>query len=268
MTLGMKSKIKGVLDGERVTNWLRQNIDPAAPVIMPVVWTATNLSDQKPEFFYRVPTHLTPDEQETATDAIRSTVGKDTAVREATPELLIESLNASIALPMAFDPIVMPGPNGGSAQYVDGGVTANTPIGVARAFASTVDVVLMDPKSEPETYEDALDIAFGVFGTMQHRILASDARAAYFETFGRRALEGIPRRVVEQIMDNDNAKYEEFMDFVQSMYATDFFIKRPDKVLPVTVVGFNDFENVVAAYKVGFEAGSTSFEAYHYEPQG
>jgi predicted acylesterase/phospholipase RssA len=199
LALGLKNNVKGVLDSGRVRNWLTQNMDPTAPVLMPVVWTVTNLSDQRPEFFYRIPTELTPLERDTAIGAIKDTVGPDTAVREATPDILVDSLQASASIPLAFDPVELPSPTGGTAQYVDGGVTANTPIGVARAFAAIVDVVLMDPVFEPETYENAMDIGIGVFGTMQQRILDSDVRAAVFETYGKQAFDALPRSVVQQL---------------------------------------------------------------------
>lgn len=128
--------MQGVIDSAPIREWLVKNINPALPVLTPVVWTVTNLTSQRPEFFYRVPSALTSSEHAVVVEAIQSTVGADTAVREATPDLLIDSLHASTAIPAAFDPVVLPAPGGGTAQYVDGGVTANTPIGVARAFSS------------------------------------------------------------------------------------------------------------------------------------
>lgn len=265
LALGVKSDAKGVLDGGRVRDWLARNISTTLPVLIPVIWTVTNLTDQQPEFFYRVPTALTEQEHDVAVAAIRDTVGPNTAVREATPDLLIDSLHASASIPLAFDPVELPAPGGGVAQYVDGGVTANTPIGVARAFAANVDVVLMDPEFQPEVYKNALEIGIGVFGTMQQRILDSDVRAAFFETFGKRSLDALPRAVIEQITHGSEAAYDSFQEFLNSMYATDFYVKRPDKVLPVEVIGFNDFHDLLATWEIGFQAGSVPFGPYKYE---
>jgi predicted acylesterase/phospholipase RssA len=265
LALGMKSNAKGVLDSSRVRQWLSDNMDPAAPVLTPVVWTATNLSSQRPEFFYRLPNQLGPEERATAIEAIRDTVGPDTAVREATEDLLIDSLQASASIPLAFDPVVLPAPDGGTAQYVDGGVTANTPIGVARAFASKVDVVLMDPKFEPETYKNAMEIGIGVFGTMQQRILESDVRAAVFETFGKNALDALSKADLEKLTKGSPSKLEALESFLNSLYASTFFVKRPDKTLPVEVVGFNDQPGLNETYNVGFKAGLTPFDRYEAE---
>jgi predicted acylesterase/phospholipase RssA len=231
-------------------------------VLTPVLWTVTNLSDQRPEFFYRIPTELSSQERETAIAAIRDTVGPDTAVREATPDLLVDSLQASASIPLAFDPVVLPSPTGGTAQYVDGGVTANTPIGVARAFAANVDVVLMDPKFEPEVYENAMEVGIGVFGTMQQRILDSDVRAALFESYGKQALNVLTPADVARITHGSASERAAFESFLNSLYASTFFVKRPDKTLPVAVVGFNDVQGLEAAYDVGMQAGHTPFEKY------
>ena len=262
LALGLKSNVTGVLDSGRVRNWLLQNMDPTAHVLMPVVWTVTNLSDQRPEFFYRIPTELTELERDTAIEAIKDTVGPDTAVREATPDILIDSLQASASIPLAFDPVELPSPTGGTAQYVDGGVTANTPIGVARAFASIVDVVLMDPVFQPETYKNAMQIGIGVFGTMQQRILDSDVRAAVFETYGKQAFDALSTSKVAQLTHGSASEYAKFEGFLNSLYASTFYVKRPEKVLPVEVVGFNDEQGLAAAFNVGYVAGSTPFQKY------
>jgi predicted acylesterase/phospholipase RssA len=262
LALGIKSNVKGVLDSGSVRDWLSANIDPATPVLTPVVWTVTNLSEQRPEFFYRIPAELGAEEHDAAVNAIRDTVGPETAVREATPDLLVDSLQASASIPLAFDPVDLPAPAGGTAQYVDGGVTANTPIGVARAFASNVDVVLMDPEFEPEIYKNAMEIGIGVFGTMQQRILDSDVRAAFFESFGKRALDAIPQSTIQSLTHGSPSKYAAFEAFLNSLYASTFYVKRPLKTLPVEVVGFNDPQGLAAAYDVGLQAGQTPFQLY------
>ena len=261
---GVTSNVEGVIDAAPIREWLVKNINPDLPLLMPVVWTVTNITSQRPEFFYRVPSQLTSLERAVVVEAIQSTVGPETAVREATPDLLIDALQASAAIPAAFDPVVLPAPGGGTAQYVDGGVTANTPIGVARAFASSVDVVLMDPLAKPETYHNMVGIGLGVFGTMEARILIADVRAAAFETFGKRALSSLPQSVLDGISLGPDTDRAAFRTFLNSMYATDFFIKRPASVLPVKVVGFNDFHNLLETWNIGLHDAQTAFVPFKY----
>lgn len=48
------------------------------------------------------------------------------------------------------------------------------------------------------------------------------------------------------------------------MYATDFFIKRPAKVLPVAVIGFNDLHDLLDTWQIGFRDAQTAFVAFKY----
>ena len=85
---------------------------------------------------------LSAELRERAVTAIRLTVGPTAVLREATPDLLIDALRASTAIPVAFDPVELPAHKGGGNDlYVDGGVTANTPVGAARVAATRIDVV-------------------------------------------------------------------------------------------------------------------------------
>lgn len=227
LILSITTHERGVIDGTHLRNWLLEHINPATRVLMPLVWTVTNLSTQSPEFFYVIDRQLSREVSDRAAQVIRQVVGPNAVLREATPDLLIDALRASAAIPVAFDPVELPTADGSSVDlYVDGGVTANTPIAVARAAARNIDVVLMDPPFEREDYRNAFEIGYGVFGAMQRRILESDLRAAF--------LEG-----------NVN-----------------LFQIQPKKELPVDVVGFDQREQLYATYKVGFEAALAGFETY------
>ena len=243
---------RGVIDGEHLRTWLAARIDPGRRVLTPLVWTVTNLSTQSPEFFYLIDTELSPNQRERATTAIRRVVGANAVLREATPDLLIDALRASAAIPVAFDPIELPTADGsGRDLYVDGGVTANTPIGVARAAAHNVDVVLMDPPFEREDYKNAFQIGYGVFGAMQRRILEGDLRSAYLESFGKRSAVGHPMS-------------PQFAAFVHSLYEANFFVMRPERELPVEVVGFDQSERLWETYKIGFNAAHAGFATYEF----
>jgi predicted acylesterase/phospholipase RssA len=249
--LSLTSNDTGVIDGAHVRAWLARFINPARPVVTPFIWTVTNLTNQSPEFFYLVPTTLNEQLRVAAVTAIRVTVGPNAVLREATPDLLIDALQASTAIPVAFDPIELPAPKGGGTDlYVDGGVTANTPVAAARAAATRVDVVLLDPPFQATHYHNALEVGIGTFGAMQRRILEADMRAAYLETFGKRAIGG--RNSAEQSL------------LASVLYESDIYQMQPQDELPVGVVGFDDRDNIYKTFKIGFEDAARGFTAYHY----
>lgn len=263
MILGLASSDTGVIDGDHLRAWMARSIDPARPVITPFVWTATNLSTQAPEFFFLVNSEISPAERAAAVAAIKVTVGADAVLREATPEILIDALRASTAIPVAFDPVELPAPSGdGTNLYVDGGVTANTPIGIARAAAAAVDVIFLDPPLQETHYRNALDIGFGVFGAMQRRILEADLRSTYLETFGKRTLQALRKNVPAAAAANLDVA--DLRAFATALFAADIYTMRPTHELPVNVVGFDDRENVYKTYKIGFEDARNGFIPYRF----
>jgi predicted acylesterase/phospholipase RssA len=249
--LSLKSNDTGVIDGDHVRQWLARFIDPTRPVVMPFIFTVTNLTTQSPEFFYLVATALSARERQNAVTAIRITVGPNAILREATPDLLIDALQASAAIPVAFDPIELPAASGGGTNaYVDGGVTANTPVSPARAAATRIDVVLLDPPLQRTDYHNALEVGFGTFGAMQRRILVADLRAAYLETLGKRSIlsaDTVPARAL-----------------AAALYDSDIYQIQPLDELPVGVIGFDDRDNIYKTFKLGFEDARRGFVPYTY----
>jgi len=249
--LSLKNNDTGVIDGEHLHQWLARYIDPTRPVVMPFIFTVTNLTTQSPSFFYLVDTALTASERQNAVTAIRITVGPNAVLREATPDLLIDALQASAAIPVAFDPVQLPSATGvGTDFYVDGGVTANTPVGPARAAAMRIDVVLMDPPLQRTDYHNALEVGFGTFGAMQRRILEADMRAAYLETLGKRAIQ--------------TANTPQMRALAAALYDSDIYQIQPMDELPVGVIGFDDRENIYKTFKIGFEDARRGFAPYTY----
>ena len=251
LAFGMTANANGVLDGKHLRAWMARHIDPTRPVVTPFVWTVTNLTRQSPEYFYLVPKQLSPAEQAIAVSALQATVGPKAILREATHALLIDALRASAAIPVAFSPVELPDASGARAAYVDGGVTANTPIGVARAAARSVDVVMLDPLFESATYKNALDIGLAVFGAMQKRILEADIHAAYVESLVKQAMVG-------------TGLSPEARSLAKSLFDSDFFILRPKSELPVGAFAFDDRKALFQTYKRGFERASSGFPRYHY----
>ena len=82
MVLSLTSHDSGVIDGDHLHHWLVRYVDPTRPVVMPFIWTATNLTYQSPEFFYLVPTALQAGERERAITAIRLTVGPTAVAKD------------------------------------------------------------------------------------------------------------------------------------------------------------------------------------------
>jgi predicted acylesterase/phospholipase RssA len=194
--------------------------------------------------------------------ALQLTLGPHTVVREATPDLLHSAIFASAALPIVFDPVLIPNPDGTVNEYCDGGVASNSPVGIAHAVSKGADVVLLDPKFEPDTgYGDAIEVAFGVFGTMQRKILETEMHNAYFQSIGKRAFARLaPEEMAHATQDNPL-----LAKLMQAVQVTDLRYIRPEKVLPLGVAGFNDEVGIGQAYRVGWEDVGRGFTPYDWE---
>jgi len=255
LAFGLTSDVTGVIDGAHLRQFLAQHIDPGHAVVMPFAWTVTNLTRQGPEYFYVTPQEVSAELRERARTAIRETVGPNAVLRPATPDLLIDSLQASAAIPIAFDPVILPAADGsGPQQYCDGGVTENTPIGIARAAARNVDVIMMDPPYHPtpEQYRNAVEVGLGSFGTLQRVLLEANVRSAYFESLCKRAFMQLPHDA-------------NLGQLALKLYASDFYLIRPQSVLPVAVGGFDDANGIFNAYKLGFEDAKNGFIKYDFK---
>jgi predicted acylesterase/phospholipase RssA len=264
-TMNMASLAKdqaAFFDSDPVLEWISRNVDPERPVVMPFVWVATNLTKQRPEYFYirRPQASSTLDE-----DMVRSlqvTLGPRTIIREATPELFHKQLFASAAVPLLWDPVVMPGPDGSLDQYCDGGVAANSPVSVAHAVAAAADVVLLNPPFEEiPDYKNAIEVAAGLWGTMQQKILASDMRNVYFQSVAKRAFGQLPNADVATATQGepDLAKY------VAALPLTKLAFIRPTQGLPVSGAGFDDEEGIGKAYRIGWNDATGGFTPYDWK---
>jgi predicted acylesterase/phospholipase RssA len=252
---------RALLESKPVVDWISRNIDASTPLLMPLVWAVTNLTLQRPEYFFVRP-NGSGELPEKVSHALRLTLGPHTVVREATPDLLHSAIFASAALPLVFDPVLIPNPDGALNEYCDGGVASNSPVGIAHAVSKGADVVLLDPPFEPDTgYADAVEIAFGVFGTMQRKILENEMRNAYFQAAGKRAFMRLaPQDVARATQDNP-----ELAKLMQSIPVTELRYIRPEKVLPVGVAGFDDWAGIDKAYRTGWEDTGRGFAAYDWE---
>jgi predicted acylesterase/phospholipase RssA len=252
----------GVLDSQPVYDWIIRNLDPNAPLVAPMVWAVTNLSMQRPEYFYLRPQGAPAELPARLVRALQLSLGAQTIVREATPDLLHRAIFASAALPVVFDPVPMPGPDGEINEYCDGGVASNSPVGIAHAIAKGADVVLLDPPFEPDTdIGDAVEVAFSVFGTMQRKILETEMRNVYFQSLSKTAFDRFtPGEMARAALQN-----EPVAKLMQSLPVTELRYIRPEKTLPVTVAGFDDEVGIGNAYRVGWEDYARGFRPYDWE---
>ncbi len=258
---GLARNQRAILESEPVLAWISRNIDASTPLLMPLVWAVTNLTLQRPEYFFMRP-NGSEGVPEKVLHALRRTLGPHTIVREATPDLLHRAIFASAAIPLVFDPVLIPNPDGTVNQYCDGGVASNSPVGIAHAISKRADVVLLDPPFEPNTdYSDAVEVAFGVYGTMQRKIMESEMRNAYFQAAGERAVARLAPRDLATVLQDSS----ELANLMKTLPITDLRYIRPEKELPVSVAGFNDSVGIGEAYRIGWEDMGRGFKPYDWE---
>jgi predicted acylesterase/phospholipase RssA len=249
----------GVLESGPVYDWIVRNLDPTTPLVMLMVWAVTNLTLQRPEYFFLRPGGAGAQLPERVVRALQLSLGSKTVVREATPDLLHRAIFASAALPIAFDPVLMPGPDGTMNEYCDGGVASNSPVGIAHAVSKAADVVLLDPPFQPDTeIRDAIEIAFSVFGTMQRKILETEMHNVYFQSLARRAISRLTKDEFARAAEGN----ELLERFVRTLPVTDLRYIRPEETLPVAVAGFDDEVGIGKAYRAGWVDVARGFTPY------
>jgi predicted acylesterase/phospholipase RssA len=261
--IGLAKDQTGLLQSEPIYEWIVKNVDPNTPLVMPLVWATTNLDAQRPEYFYLRPPGGGQNLPQRVVHALQLTLGPHTVVREATPDILHRAIFASAAIPIAFDPVIMPDAQGHDASYCDGGVASNSPVGIAHSIAKGADVVLLDPELDSgEGYKDAVEIAFGVFGTMQRKILEVEMRNTYFQSISKRALTSLTPKELGRTA----AALGPTAEFMQSVVETSLRYIRPQNVLPLSVAGFNDEVGIGKAYRIGWEdATLRGFKDYDWQ---
>jgi predicted acylesterase/phospholipase RssA len=257
--IGLMRDVPALLQNEPVYDWISHNMDPAIPLLMPLIFSVTNLTFQRPEYFYVRPPGQPGDIPVRIVRSLQLTLGRHTIVREATPDIFHAALFASAALPLAFDPVKIPNPDGVVNEYCDGGVAANSPVGIAHGISRGVDVVLLDPPFEPDTtYADAVEVAFGAYGTMQRKIIETEMRNAFFQSMGKRAFASLTsQEAMEQTRKNPT-----LAKFIRAVPDTELRYIRPKSELPLSVVGFDDETGIGKAYRIGWEDAAQGFTRY------
>lgn len=257
---GLRTDVRGVFQSEPVEAWLKANVDPRQPVLVPFVWTATNLTAQRTEYFYRAPRALPDANRGALLAAFRMTLGPSAVFREIADDELHLALFASAAIPIVFDPVVLRSASGAPHQYVDGGVASNTPIGLARTVARHVQVVLLDPPFETESYESAVAVGFGVYGTMQRRLLENDIRAAFLQSIGHEQVPDVTALTTDFGLQADDV--ETLRSYLAQARDIELSYIRPQKQLPLGVGSFADGPHIQEAMELGAEAARSGFTRY------
>ena len=230
---GLTSNVTGVFDPVPVWAMLDQYIDPSSPVHIPSYIATTNLTQQRGQIFVRRATTALGTQKQSVDDGLLTRYPID--ITPASDRILRHVYFATACLPLAFDPVEIDvNGDGKEAQYVDGGVTANAPIGIAQLCAQTVNVVLVDPKSGiPNVhYDNAFDVGTGVFETMQSRLLLYQILLAF--AAGKGSLPFEPS------------------------------IMRPKTALPGKLGDFNDQTSLTEAWQTGYNDGQSGWQKFEF----
>jgi predicted acylesterase/phospholipase RssA len=253
-----------VLDGDRLRRFLVRYFDFNVPVVTPMLWAVTNLTLQIPEYFYLAPDNTTPEKLELALTSIHLAVGRDVPVRAASRALLVDQLRASAAVPLAFDPVMLPGPDGKPCAYVDGGVTANTPINIARALARRVDAIVLNPAFHAETYDNAVEISIGAFDTMQRRLIEQTLRIAYLQSLLLKALNQMTDEYVGKLAGLAGVTVDDLRILQSILSDTQFYLLRPKSILPAKLLGFDDAADITRTYAIGQSDAADGFQHFDF----
>lgn len=185
LSLALSRHEQSIAQSEPILAWMAAHMDVHAPVVTPMTWAVTNLTTQSGEYFYRLPPSFKGQIPSDLAHALKVTLGASTIVRHADDAVLHRAILASAAIPVVFDPVVLPMVDGTDAVYVDGSIVSNAAVTIARTVASNVDVILVDAKSGRTEYPNALAVVFGAYATMQRDSLETAMRDIYFETLGQ-----------------------------------------------------------------------------------
>jgi predicted acylesterase/phospholipase RssA len=140
------------------------------PFTRPLFWTTTDLTSACGVGFMR-PAHGPIAGRSLPTYAdMSAALGEQSPVSLVADGDLVAALQASTAIPGAFDPVTLPGRPG---TYVDGGVLDNSPLHLAQyAGATEIDLVLLiRPVTGRPAFRNAVAIVEESFAIMRQRIL-------------------------------------------------------------------------------------------------
>lgn len=234
LAFGVRKNVQGLCQTQRALDWIQRYVDPKQPTLLPFAWAVTNLTRQTSEYFYRLPPGISISTREAVLHAFQSALPEGTVVREATDDILHRAIFASACLPIVFDPVELPAPDGNAMnQYCDGGVAANTPLTFARVVARNVHVIMLSPPFAPQSYGNAVDIGWAAYDTMQRHIFYTAIRTAFIES---------------HVAEDPGRPSISFI--------------RPHETLPVETTTFDNGRLIAQAYEMGMRDGRNGFTPY------
>lgn len=252
---------RAVAETSPVLDWIARHVDPALPLLMPMVWAVTNVTTQSAEYFYRLPpTAARGPASQAQIDAMRVTLGPSAVIREASDEMLHRSLLASAAMPVLFDPVFMAF-DGTGGYYVDGGVASNVSVALARTVASHVHVVLAHPPQSATAAGNAVEIVLAAYATMQRKIVESEMRDAYFTSLAKREIERLAPDAAKRLQTLSVPMGA----VVANIPVTTVSYVRPQTVLPADVASFDRQDHLNQTFAIGEADAVRGFTPYDWE---
>jgi len=232
----MNRSLDGIFDADPIKVWLRANVDAQRPVLVPYVFNAADIRNQRSAYFYILNSDVDPAAAEPVLRALAGISGMPALAQPARP-MLHDALYASIALPLLLDPIELV-VSGVPGLFVDGGSLDNTAIDLARVVARRIDAVLVNPATTSFMPTNAIAAGLGSFNLLQARVLDASLRNAAVATMYKRTFAGA----------NVTPAQRAYLDAV---YDVDLGIVRPSVDLPSGIGDFHDAAGLDASYQIG-----------------
>ncbi len=243
----LNRSMDGIFDAGPVKSWLRANIDPARIPIVPLIFNASDIRNQRGTYFYAVDAPTDIAKEQLLLRALESISGIP-AVAQRAQSILHDALYASIALPLLFDPIELV-VDGVPGLFVDGGSSDNTAIDIARIIGPRVNAILVEPPQTRYEPANAIAAALGSFNLLQHRVLEASLRNAYATTLVKRTLAAAPVDAAQRA-------------FLDGLYDVDLGILRPASELPGDLDDFQNQAKLLSAYDRGIADAAADWAPY------
>jgi NTE family protein len=177
MQIGSKASLfglLGVLDRRPIDSLLRRYLNSNA-IKTSLVVTASDLTTYTPIAFYSFVGNAAGEREA----AFRANAHVENA--SITQIDYVGAVEASAAIPGAFEPVQLNLGSTSTRLFVDGGVANNTPIGLAIAAGATQITVVFVDAATPTTdvrISNLVDVGFSSFAIMQQKILETDFKLA------------------------------------------------------------------------------------------
>jgi predicted acylesterase/phospholipase RssA len=170
----VRGRVTGFIDPSSlhalIAQWIMTPSGSARPFTRPLLWTATDLTNARGVGFMREATTTLPGRVFPALNDITPPGTEPPLVSRVADRDLASALQASAAIPGAFDPVTL---SSGAATLVDGGVLNNTPLHLAQyAGATQIDtVVLVPPAAGASAFPNALAVVEKSYEIMRQQIV-------------------------------------------------------------------------------------------------